>query len=380
MDALSDLGPRDAKKMIAHGKQQSDEAKRIKKAFGVHNVAAHAAAMEYLGGVTHNSSKNTTTKARMSLEAVALKHGTTVSMVRTAIGKQTQPFNTKKVGRPAHLNDADLQDLGHLCMYCALDDHALLKEDLRQSMLKLVNVGRQGRGEEPFAALGDGTYNAMRKQLTEYWARLGVDIIVRKKTETVESCRRKAEKYAIPAFMATMERLQRQSPSDFNAPENWMNLDEQALCDKGSKGKKQTSVQAPGVTGGLRGSQAVEKPPPPATLVSVTFGDGFKAPPIFFRKGKTPMIMSWFTYLPPGLTMDDVMEANWAYGDSDRMTFFKFLDVLENIVFPLHKKRASGKIYWVFDAPTSVCAWCVRGVCVVCVRSCVRVCVCVPPL
>lgn len=343
-ETLAYMSTSDLKKHKLHAEEATKEANRIKKMMGKANLAAHAAAAEYL----QSKREGVTT----TLEGVATRYDTTVSMVRTAIKHQQEPFQVKKPGPRSLLSEQDMQDIGHYCIDRALNDAALLKDELRALMLKLVNQGRRFRGEEAQKQIGDSAYNRMRKALTQYWERLGTPLVMRKKTESVESCRRKAEKIAVPAFMNAMEQLRERFPVAFDTPANWMNLDEQALSEKGSKGKKVTTVQAPSVTDGLRGAQAGEKAAPPCTFVSTTFADGGKGPAMIFRKGKTPMIMSWFTFLPPGLTTEDIDNTYFGYGDSDRMTTTKFLDVLENVVYPLHAERASGELFWVFDAPT----------------------------
>ena len=324
--------------------EQAREKKRVSKITSQAKVAAAKAGQEYLTGQR--------TGNPISLDRVAAKHEVTISMVRTEITHQQQPSEVKKSGPRSMLTDRDKDDIGRICIDRAMNDKAVTVDELRGLLLRFVNQGRKGRGQARMQTLGKSAFNRLRTSLQEYWDRLHLPLIVRKKSGSVSVYRRRAEQYAIPAFYKGMEELRNQYPADFDNPANWMNLDEQALSEKESKGKRRTSMQAPSVTDGLRGVQATEAASPPSTLASVTFADGGKGPAIILRNGSTPWCESWFAQLPPGLEQDDIQTSVWSYGDSDRMTCPKLLNILANVVHPLHRKRATGQLFWVMDGPT----------------------------
>ena len=347
---LSALSATDVLKFKAHAEEEARETGRVKKIQSSSNMAAHAAAAEWL------ASKADAGPQTRSLREVADRYETTVSMVRTAKENQTHPYTKRKPGPRPLLSEDDFDLIAQYCLHRAMDDAAVTKAQLASLMLRLVNQHRVRDGKAALDDLGDKRYNTLRKKLKDHCDRIDLPLIVCRKTPAVDKKRRMAETAAIPTFVRMLERYKEQYPEDFANPANWMNLDEQALCDKPSNGKTQSTMQVPSVTGGIRGAAAEEAPPPPCTLVSITFADGGKGPAIILRKGTTPFIESWFSQLPPGLTQSDIEQSWYGPGNTDRMTYDKLRHVLENVVYPKHVKRAGEgqQLFWVMDAPTWV--------------------------
>lgn len=343
---LTVLSGTDLLKHKAHAQELAEEVKRVKKIQSPANLAAHAAASEYL------ASKDMVGADKMSLKRAADKHETTVSMVRTAIKNQTEPFSKRKPGPQPQVSEQDLDAIAQYCLQRALDDKAVTKMELSALMLRFVNQNRARDGKSALNLLGDKRYNLIRAALTRHCDQIGLPLVICHKTGSVDKRRRTAEKVAVPVFMKTLQRYKEQFPTEFENPANWMNLDEQALSEKSSKGKTQTTAQFPSATGGIRGAAADENAAPPCTMVSTTFADGRKGPAIFLRKGSTPLIESWFSQLPPGLSQADVKQTVFGVGDTDRMTLEKLIDILENTVYAKHAPHASGQLFWVLDAPT----------------------------
>jgi len=228
-------------------------------------------------------------------------------------------------------------------------------EELRTFMLGIANMNSIVADPLvycPMMELGDTTWKKYYKLLKEFWANLGVDLCLRKKSATKDSVRHKAEQLSVPTFMKGLQVLSQQYPEEFATPRNWMNLDEQAICEQPSNGKTVSSHQMPGLTGGMMSARAAPKAPKPVTLVTITYADGSKSWPVIMREGRTPYLARWFEQMPPGLTHEDIDQVHWCYGETDRMTLDKFLDILEHHVHPEHMKKKPTHMFWIMDAPT----------------------------
>ena len=343
---LADLTKADISKFYAHIKTEDQERERIQRHFGSSTKRTHMAAAEY------QASKDTPNP--VSRQVLADKYETTVSMMRTAEELQKHPFDVRKHGPDSTLSDDDYDLIGNVVLDKALQDRTMTMEDLRSLMLRVANENLRKFGKQTMVRMSNSTWKRSRAKLVKFWEKRGVPLITRKKTAKKQATRKKAEMYAIPTFIDNMKRLHERYPDEAKCAANYGNLDEQGLCEKESRGKTATTMQAPTVTGDDCSAVAKEPPPPPVTLVTITFGDGEKGPPVIMRKGSTPYLKKWFTQLPPGLTMADIDETEWVYGDTDRMHTPKLLEILEKVMYKRHvaKVGEGQQLFWFIDAPS----------------------------
>ena len=343
--ALAEMNASEVKKYHWDAKEEIFESKRQDSILSFTNIQTHTAAQEYL--------LLKDTPGAVSRQHIADKYEITPMMMRTAEEHLQHPFQVRKPGRLPLFEERDYSIIGNFVMDRALQDDAMTPDELRGFMLRVANVNLCARGKDPVTVFSNSSWKMYRAALGDYWGKMGVPIITRKKTSTKQAARAKAEKFAVPMFMELMKRLHAKYP-EASKPENNANLDEQGLCDKPSNGKKVSTLQMPTVTGGTSTARASSLPPQPVTLVTVTFGDGTKGVVSILRKGTTPYIKQWFTNLPPGLTMEDVEATAWGMGDTDRMSADKFIDILDHVVYPAHSaKVAPGEqLFWFMDAPT----------------------------
>lgn len=336
-------------KMHKHAKVELAEKKRIASAFSGNALAAHKAAVEYL-------ESQVTPRPRPRRE-FADKYEVTEKMMRTAERHIRHPLAVSPPGPKPLLDKDDLYFIGNYVIDRALANEALNTSDLALFMdlvatrkLKTLGDEAQAMSSNPVSK-SSSNFHYQYTRLKEYWDNLDIPLVEVSKTANKEKARAQAEVASIPCFIEAMKRLHQAHPIDAGMAKNYINLDEQPICDQPSNNAKSATVQAPKATGGIRSARARSKAPLPVTMVSVTSADGDKGPAIVMRKGSTPWLKQWFTQLPPGLTQMDILEATWACGDSDRMNVTKFLDVLENTVLPWHASKDPTLKIWLMDAP-----------------------------
>jgi len=226
LGALADMPQRNLKKLQLKGKEDAVEAMRSNKVFGVHNIAAHKAAKEYL------DSKGTSDK--FLRKAVFEKYEITESMMRTAEAKQQDPYQSYKPGPKPLVQEHDFLVIGNHIMDSALRDQAVTPPQLRAMLQLVADEAKKRRGQD-VSPVSNTFLKTQTKSLFAYWSRLGVELCIQKKGESKQAARARAKKYAAPHFYAMLEEMHRLYPEAAEPARN-MNLDETALCDQPSKG------------------------------------------------------------------------------------------------------------------------------------------------
>jgi len=191
LGALADMPQRNLKKLQVKGKEDAVEAMRFNKVFGVHNIAAHKAAKEYL------DSKGTNDK--FPRKDVCEKYEITESMMRTAEAKQQDPYQSYKPGPKPLIQEHDFLVIGNHIMDSALRDQAVTPPQLRAMLQLVADEAKKRRGQDVSPA-SNTFLKTQTNSLFAYWSRLGVELCIQKKGESKQAARARAEKYAPHTF------------------------------------------------------------------------------------------------------------------------------------------------------------------------------------